>query len=341
MPSSERVFYLLVFTLAALAFWFLGDALLIIFLGLLFAIFLDAGANIINYVIPASRSVRVVIVLTLFFVIIVAFFATGGAVLVDQSGKILEIISDQFRELKTWLASSDGQVPFVAESSGTLDSWLPSMSSLAGRATSAITGLFGVFGNFVVVMMLGMFMALNPEPYRAGILSLLPKDRRDRVGDVLVETGETLRWWVASMCISAAVIALIYWIGLTAIGVPYALALALFAGLMAFIPNLGPLIASIPIVLVALSDSPTTAALAVLLYVFVQGIESYLVTPYVLKKMVSLYPAFTLSVQLIFTALFGLLGLMVASPMAAAGQKLVQRLYVEDVLGGGAKVKSD
>lgn len=331
---SLAAFHLL--TLGALTVWFLGDVLLLIFAAILFAILLTAAANSFAVLVPLGHGFRVVAVAFFILAIFVGFLATSGALLVQQSGEILEILGQQFRQVRGWVA---GMLPanLNVTDDETFRQWLPSASALAGRATSAISGLLGIIGNFIVIVMIGIFLALNPKPYIDGLVRLFPIEKRSRIEGVLEEVGRKLKWWIAGMSINMIVIAAAFWLGLTLIGMPYALALALLAGGLAFIPNLGPLIASVPIMVVGLSQSPMTAIWALGLYLLIQTLESYLLTPLVQKQMVRLYPAFVLSFQLIFTVLFGLLGLAVATPLAAAGQVFVNRFYVEDVLGDEVK----
>ncbi len=130
-----------------------------------------------------------------------------------------------------------------------------------------------------------------------------------------------------------AVIGVFTTLGLLLIGVPHAVILGIQAGLLAFVPTIGPLLAAIPIILVSLGEGLTTVLWALVLYAAVQTLESNVLTPLVQSEMVSLYPGTILMVQLIMLALFGPAGLALATPLAAVGKTMVQRLYVEDLLG--------
>jgi predicted PurR-regulated permease PerM len=121
--------------------------------------------------------------------------------------------------------------------------------------------------------------------------------------------------------------------GLWLLGVSLAPALELLAALAEFVPNVGPFLAFLPALLLALTESATRALAVLLLYLGVQGFESYMLTPLVEKRAVALPPALTITAQVLMAVLAGGLGLALATPLAAAALVLVQRLYVEDTLG--------
>jgi predicted PurR-regulated permease PerM len=122
-------------------------------------------------------------------------------------------------------------------------------------------------------------------------------------------------------------------LGLALLGVPLALVLGIIAGLLDFIPYIGPIMAGVPAVMLALSDSPTQALYVVLLFVGLQILEGYVVLPLIERRTVSLPPALTISMQVLLGSLFGLSGIALATPLAAVVTVLVAMLYVQDVLG--------
>jgi len=132
--------------------------------------------------------------------------------------------------------------------------------------------------------------------------------------------------------ISMTAVGLSSYLGLRLLGVPLALTLAVVAFLLTFIPFIGPLLSGIPVVLVAFSQSPTLALYALLLYTAIQLFEGYVLTPNVQRRSVSLPPALTIAAQVLLGVLVGALGVTLATPLAAAGMVVVNRLYVEEVL---------
>ena len=122
-------------------------------------------------------------------------------------------------------------------------------------------------------------------------------------------------------------------LGLWLLGVPLAPTLGLIAGLLNFVPNFGPWIAAVPAVLIAFLQSPQQALYVALLYLILQSIDAYLLTPLVDRKSVELPPVLTITAQVLLGLAFGFIGLLLASPLTAAAMILVQKLYVEDVIG--------
>jgi predicted PurR-regulated permease PerM len=130
-----------------------------------------------------------------------------------------------------------------------------------------------------------------------------------------------------------AFVGIVTGIGLALLGMPMALTFGILAGLLDFVPNFGPLLAALPVVLLALVQSPTQALWVVLLYVGVQTLEAYLISPLVERRTASVEPAAIIGSQLLAAVLLGGPGVVLATPIAAVTLVLVRMLYLEDVLG--------
>jgi predicted PurR-regulated permease PerM len=181
---------------------------------------------------------------------------------------------------------------------------------------------------------LAAFFCWNPQSYKTGCLSLLPVDKRHSVDTALDQAADAMRKWMIGQSISMSLIFALTLVSLLLIRMPYPGLLSLQAGLLAFIPTLGPLLAGVIIVLAGLSQSVTLAIYGLGVYVLIQFVESNLITPMVQERTVDLPPGLSLGAQLIAGALFGLLGVAFAVPLTAALKTLVTKLYVEEVLGG-------
>jgi predicted PurR-regulated permease PerM len=155
---------------------------------------------------------------------------------------------------------------------------------------------------------------------------LVPDRKRESTRELLAAAGSTLRHWLFGTLLSMLVIGLLTWIGLMLLGVPLALSLALLAAMLAFIPNIGPVLSAVPAVLLSLLDGPRLALYVALLYIGIQMVESYLVTPFIQRKTVRLPPAFTIVVQFLLGMMSGVLGLFIATPLAAVALTVVPRL---------------
>lgn len=188
---------------------------------------------------------------------------------------------------------------------------------------------FGVLGNLYIIIFLGIFFTVSPNLYKDGIIKLVPKNSKPDAKHILERISTSLKGWLKGMMIAMAFIALLTTVGLTIIGIPMTLALAIIAGLLNFIPNFGPLVAMIPAVLLGLVKSTNTAIVVAALYVLIQAIESNVITPLVQKRMINLPPALTIISQLIMGTLTGLLGILLATPLLAIIIVLVDELYVK------------
>lgn len=191
------------------------------------------------------------------------------------------------------------------------------------------TTSFGVLGDIYAILFLGIFFTISPKTYINGIVKLFPAKARSGAKHVLDETGNTLAQWLKGQLFAMLVVAVLTWIGLSIIGVPMALALALIAGLFNFVPNIGPLVAMVPAVLVSMMEGGNTALLTVGLYLLVQGLESNLITPVIQKKMIEIPPALILIGQLLIGTLLGVMGIILATPIVAILMVLVKELYIK------------
>ena len=206
-------------------------------------------------------------------------------------------------------------------------------SEWLGRATGIFSSTLSVLADGYVITFLAIFLALQPKTYRAGLVMLVPKPGRARATEVLDCISSTLVKWVLGRLVSMAFVGVLTWGGLTLLGMPQGAVLGLFAGLITFIPNIGPIISMVPAVLLAFfNGGPTMALYVVILYLAVQTLESSAISPVVQQRLISMPPALVLIGQLIIGAFTGLLGLTLATPIIAIGVVLVKMLYVRDVL---------
>lgn len=201
------------------------------------------------------------------------------------------------------------------------------------HAAAFFATTFGVAGNLVVLAFLTLYLAATPRTYVEGVVTLVPPTLRTRARVVLAALESHLRWWLVGRLASMAAVGVVTGAGLWLVGVPYALALALVAAALSAVPFAGPILGAVPGVLVALSQGPAAAGWAAGVYVLAQAVENYLVTPLVQQNTAGLPPVLAIAAVTLVGALFGVLGLVVAAPLAVAGMVLVKMLYVEDALG--------
>lgn len=324
------------FALIVAIFWIASEAFIIIFAGILLAVLLDAGARGLGRIVRWPRRARVAIVFVVATLLILASLSLGGAILVSQANNFLSAMKGLFAQLNDFVHSGGlGLFPKGSD----LSMLLPRVSVLFGGATTIAATAMDMLVMGVAIPFLGGFFAWEPEAYKAIVLSILPKAKRARVDAVLDLSAHTMREWLVGQSVSMAVIFLFSLAALMFAGMPYAALLAVQAGLLTFIPTLGPFVAGVVIILAGLSQSVVMAAYGLGAYLVIQLLETQLVTPLIQERTVRLPPAMTLALQILAGVLFGLLGVVFVVPAAAAAKALIAQLYVEDYLGGGWRVE--
>ncbi|MFD0765309.1 AI-2E family transporter [Mucilaginibacter lutimaris] len=198
-------------------------------------------------------------------------------------------------------------------------------------ARSFFNTSFGVLGNIYIIMFLGIFFSTHPSLYKDGIIKLFPQQNKPMAKKVIDRTSQALKGWLKGMMLSMVLIFIMIGTGLSIIGIPVALVLALLTGLLKLIPNFGSLAAMIPGVLLALTKDLNTAIIVALLYMVSQTIVSNIVTPLIQKKMINIPPALTIISQVLMGVLSGVLGIILAVPLLSIVIILVDEIYVKKI----------
>lgn len=314
--------------------WLGRDAVFVAMLACLLGLYLSFWADLL-----VDRGMRRGVAASLVLLVSLGLFA-GLATLLwptlqdqlstvrEQLPRALERVSDWARGILTSIGAAGGPMPDVEqqvqlrlreEAAGVVGGALPFLNTVMG-------GVFGVF----IVIAAGLFMAVDPQVYRRGLVRLVPAGERARVDAALGELGHTLRWWMVGTCISMAIIAVATTLALWAIRLPGFAALGVIAGLLQFIPTIGPVISAIPAVALALVIAPSKVIWVIVIYAGIQLVESNFLTPLVMKKTVHVPPALSILFQALMAIVFGFLGLLLAVPILAAMLVLIDRLYDGD-----------
>ena len=261
------------------------------------------------------------------------FVIAGGIVgpaIADQSTNLSDALPKAHQQLVGEINKSVWGTHLMAAAQRAMDASKDSnWQSTLKFAGLTIHGL----GGLIFAVVIGIFLAFQPDLYRVGFLNLFPKARRKRLGEVLDELGFTLWWWLMGQLVTMASVGTFIGIGLACLGVPLAGTLGLIAAVLSFIPSLGPLLSVIPAIMLALTMSPMMGVWVCVLYLGVQILEANVITPLVQKKAISLPPAFVLGSELLMGLLLGGAGLAFATPLVAVVLVLVNMLYIQDVLG--------
>ncbi len=195
------------------------------------------------------------------------------------------------------------------------------------------TGVAGGLASLGLVVVAGVYLAIEPARSREGVLSMFPKDRRERLREVMNACGRSLKGWLRAQLFSMFLVGAVTGVGLAAIGVPAALGLGLLTGLAQFVPIVGPVAAAIPALLVAATGGWQTVTMTLALYLVVSQLEANIITPMVQKNMASLPVVLGVFAVVGIGSLFGPLGVLFATPLALVLLTVVTMLYRQDVLG--------
>lgn len=333
IPTELKVFtwkVLIAAGIFALMFvaWKVADALLLVFAGVLFAILLQRAADGVRKISRLSQGWALGIVLAVLAVALV-----GGVFLLGHS------VAGQFGQLNEQIGRAVEQLPDtirneIAEQGRDAASWM-------NRLRTVASSVLFFLGDAVVVVFTAIYLAASPRIYRRGIVLLVPPRGHTRAHEVLDVMGDSLWKWLIGQLAAMAIVGVLVTGGLLLLGIPSAPALGLLAGLLEFIPLIGPVLGAVPGILIAFAQSPTDAMWVALLYLVVQQIEGNVITPLMQKSVVDLPPVVTIAAIAAGGVLFGLMGMFLATPLAVVALVLVNMLYIEDKLGEGRHFPSE
>ena len=190
----------------------------------------------------------------------------------------------------------------------------------------AVWSALGLLGTLTIVVVTALYIGASPQTYIEGVVSLLPQNRRGLVRRVLDHVGDSLWGWLVGQVLDMLVVGILTGVGLALLGVPLAFILALTAALMNFVPYIGALAGAVPAILIALSVSEHMAMYVALLFLGVQSFEGNVSAPLIQKRTIDLPPAVTILSQTAMGVVFGIFGIVLATPFAAAVLAAVQVL---------------
>ncbi|MET0270834.1 MAG: AI-2E family transporter [Sphingomonas sp.] len=325
-PGSHADFAIrvvIVIALGALALlaWRLHDVFLLVFAALLVAVVLHAAADGLCRLLPMRKGIAIAIAGLLIAGVLAAAGTLFGQEVKTQISGLGETLPDAWTRFVGWVGENRVQ--------SVLDAVSPDGSTVASMAQSAVGVLTTAFSGLMLAVLGGIYFAVSPGEYRKGMLAMLPSRARDPIDAATRETGRALRNWLLGQLVSMVTTFAAVFIGLSLIGVPSALALAIVAGLLEFIPLVGPFLGAVPALLIALTVSFETTLWTAGFFVVWQQIEGNALAPIVMRYAVSIPPAVTLFALFLFGGLFGIIGILLGGPLTVAAWVLVKRLWVD------------
>jgi putative permease len=291
---------------------YISQSLLVIFGAMVFAAMIDGGARLLGRALPIGRGWRIGIVLLStvgFFVWLVMF---AGNQISREAAMLPALIESQIEEL-TRIAAERG---FALEMTD-LKSMIGTAASGVGTVTRAVGGILGGLATVVLVLIMGIYVALEPRLYERGVAWMMPQAKRADFFALMTRMSYVMRRLMFGRLVGMVFEGLLTYVMLAVYGVPMAALLSILTGLLAFIPNIGALIAGVLMILVGFSGGYEMGLYTVVVYLVVQNFDGYVVIPLIAKKTVDLAPALVLAMQLIMGILFGILGLFLADPLLA------------------------
>ena len=328
--TARRMLVVVAVAALALLAWQLSDVFLLLFGAIILATALRALAA------PLERYLRLSPRLAVATAILVAAAAIAagswliGDRLAEQFDNLRQRLPEALAALKAWLNDRPLGLQILA-----LWDQAREGDVAWGRVANLATSTLGAIGSAALMAILGIYLAADPAQYRQGFVRLIPPAYRGRIDGALDASGEALSKWLMGQGISMLFVGSATAIGLFALGMPLALSLGVIAGVLAFIPFFGPIASGVLAVMFAFVQGPAQALYVAGLCVAIQQIEGNLLMPFVQRWAVELPPVLGITAAVIFGLLFGIVGVIFATPLMVVAMVLVQKLYIEEFLESG------
>ena len=308
-----------------LLIWYLFDVILIVFGAIILAMLLRLGAQ------PFMRWLRVPEPLALVVSGLLVLFVIGGAGYLFGTR-----IGNEFQDVVQRATSESVKIQSNLRGSEFGNFILQHFSGDSFSVTGILPGVLRVSTSFlealIIMVISGIYLAAQPRLYRKGLIWLFPPGKHARAAEIIDGIGEALRLWLLGQLIQMFLIGALVMFAVWMIGVPSSLALGLIAGIGEFIPYLGPILAAVPAILVALTKSPELMLWTLVAYLIIHQIEGQVIAPLIQHRMVSIPPAVMLLGIAVLTYLFGTVAIIFAAPIAVVIFAAVNLLYVRDTL---------
>ena len=315
---------------------------IIILLGFAAVVFATAIDCLVRFLMRhgiKQRGTAIFVSLISLMLVLLFFIVLIVPPVIDQLQQSLYLLPLAVSKVELWLIWLQGRVPeqLVGEIQklGNITRDVPNLvAQLISNFYGIFSGSLGAIINILLVIVVTIMLLTSPRSYIRLFLAFFPAFYRRRAAYILKKCQVALVGWSKAILFNMLVITILSWLGLSILKVPLPLANALLAGLLTFIPNLGPVLSCIPPIILAMLDAPWKALAVVILYFLIQQIESNILTPLVMRQQVSLLPAITLLAQAAFAVFFGFIGLFLALPLTVIAQVWIDEVLIKDILSG-------
>ena len=333
--------------------WTFAATLFLIFAGILLGVALNAMTNLLGRVVRLPHALRLTIVCLTLAAMLSGIVFLGGATIAQQATVLSNTIKSQLVSVKAFLEKngidssyfnlgSQAEPPAGSSSSQaapgsaparnfpSADTIASSGGAIVSQTLKLLLGTVSAVGNFFIVLFLGLAFAAQPTVYRNGLLFMAPAKHRARVTVIVDHIGETLERWLLAQIFTMAAVFLVTWIGLEIIGIQSSFILGIQAGLLAFIPTVGAIIAGLIVVLASLASGWVTALSALILFLGVHALESYVLTPIIQRQALDIPPATLFAFQILLGIVFGIWGLALALPLMAIAKVMIDYFKADE-----------
>jgi predicted PurR-regulated permease PerM len=347
-----------VFASLLLFAWSFAATLFLFFAGVLLGVTLNALTHLLGRVVRWPHSLRLAIVCLVLAGLLCGVIFLGGATIAQQATALSDTIKSQLVNVKAFLdrngidtsyldlanpASGPSASSAAPSTSPPQTHSLPSAGALASSGGAIVSqtlklllGTLSAVGNFFIVIFLGLVFAAQPSVYRNGLLYLAPAKHRGQATLIIDRISETLERWLIAQILTMAAVFAVTWLGLAIIGIPGSFILGIQAGLLAFIPTVGAIVAGLIVVLASLSSGWIAAASAFVLFLGVHALESYILTPILQRQALDIPPATLFAFQILLGVVFGIWGISLALPLMAIVKVLIDHFKADASLEDAA-----
>jgi predicted PurR-regulated permease PerM len=345
-----------VFAALLLFTWYFAATLFLIFAGILLGVALNAMTDRLGRIVKLPHSLRLTIVCLVLAGLLSGVVFLGGATIAQQAAVLSDTIKSQLVSVRAFLerngidtsyfelgnpATTPGATAAAATPGATATHSLSGAGALASSGGAIVSQTFRVLlgtvsavGNFFIVLFLGLTFAAQPGVYRKGLLFMAPARHRARTTEIVDHISGTLERWLIAQLLTMAAVFAVTWIGLSIIGIQSSFILGIQAGLLAFIPTVGALLAGVIVVLASLASGWVAAVSAFVLFIGVHALESYILTPIIQRQALDIPPATLFAFQILLGVVFGIWGISLALPLMAVAKVLIDHFKADKTEAG-------
>lgn len=321
--------------------YLIKDVLAILFIALIFSSALDPWVDWMQSK-KIPRAAGILLIYFILFIIISSVLYLIIPPIAEQAGELatnfpryLEKIISGFSAFKEY-SVEHGLIDDIKESLGSISS---NLQKAAGGIFSTVANIFGGIFSFFLVLVMTFYMVVEENAIKKLVWSIAPVKHQPYIMQLINRMQVKIGLWLRGQLVLSFVIFILIYAGLSIIGVKYALVLALIAGLVEFVPYLGPMLAAIPAVFLAFAQAPMLALFVAILYYIVQLVENNILVPKVMQKAVGLNPIVSIAVLLMGFKVAGVAGAILSIPVATAVSVFIKDLF-DSKAAGKSEVES-